>query len=126
MNTTLSVSKFEQISKKKSVTATTTAFCIDPSDIAELSSQVWLSDRHIDAGLILIKERFPNVGGLRSTFDAVVIAKTEKKYVQIHHIDLNHWITSAFVNGAIMVRYCYQLFYVIHKLVFFLFISTDL
>lgn len=91
-----------QISRKK--TEASNEMCITPLDISELSSQMWLSDKHINAGTVLLRKHFPNVNGLRSTFDKVIVAKTDTKHVQIHHVDGNHWITSVFMNGSIMVR----------------------
>jgi len=68
-------------------------------DIRALNGNGWLNDRHMTYGSSLLKGLFPDVEGLNDTVlqqstTAVVTARAQK-YVQIFHVNGNHWITAS-------------------------------
>ena len=66
----------------------------------EISDGKWLSDLHINASQGLIKDTSPYVGGLLDTglgvYNQFPIERGE--FVQILHIDGNHWVTISTVG----------------------------
>ena len=62
----------------------------------------WLSDLHVNSAYQLIKKNCPNVWG----FQDVVLQQTLKwdpvsDFVQIFHVNVNHWITEARVSSSL-------------------------
>ena len=73
-------------------------------DIRALNGTGWLNDRHMTYGSSLLKAVFPDVEGLHDTVlqqsaTAAVTARG-RKYVQVFHVNGNHWITASNINTA--------------------------
>ena len=70
------------------------------------TSNDWLSDKHINASQCIMKSQFPNLEGFMDTL-LVSCGKVrnpiEKDGVQIHNLNIKHWVMSAFMNGTLTV-----------------------
>ena len=70
------------------------------------TSNGWLSDKHINASQFIMKSQFPNFEGFMDTL-LVSCGKVrnpiEKDGVQIHNLNIKHWVMSAFMNGTLTV-----------------------
>ena len=67
---------------------------------------MWLSAAHIEASMTLLKQSFPEMSGLQSTFCAVSSIRKfsfqPEESIQIHHDqDRSHWVTSCYVGGEV-------------------------
>ncbi len=61
----------------------------------------WLTDKHINAASVLIKEEFPKLHGLQDTlllqrFDQY--ESEDSQFVQIIHVYGNHWLCMAIIG----------------------------
>ena len=68
------------------------------SDIDKLSTTNWLNDKHMNAASCLLKTINPSVNGLQDT----VLRKYKEvsgDYLQIFHVDQNHWITVSTIGA---------------------------
>ena len=65
-----------------------------------LDHSEWLNDNHITCAQNLLKELFPEFGGLESTIkqQAGALKPLPLQGLQISHIDGNHWIAAPTVN----------------------------
>ena len=66
-----------------------------------LMSGEWLNDKHINAAQQLLKERYPIISGFQDT--TLQLTRTYhiqkgKIFVQILHVNHNHWVTISTVN----------------------------
>ncbi len=59
-----------------------------------------LTDMHVNAFQVLLKEKFPRVRGLFLTFAPSSVGGWTDNYIQILHCNGNHWITVSTVNCA--------------------------
>ena len=71
-----------------------------------LTSNGWLSDKHINASQFIMKSQFPSLEGFVDTL-LVSCGKVrnpiEKSGIQIHNLNIKHWVMSAFMNGTLTV-----------------------
>ena len=72
-------------------------------DREKLRRGVWLNAAHTEASMTLIKQSFPEMSGLQSTFYAVSsirkFSSQPEGSIQIHHDqDRSHWATSCYVG----------------------------
>ena len=62
-----------------------------------------VEDVHIYLAQQLIQRQFPSIGGLQSTLlrqnDGFIPVRRTQKYLQIHHVTGNHWVTTSFQGG---------------------------
>lgn len=76
----------------------------------------WLSDKHIQVAQLLIKQQFPGLAGLQPPSCLVINSieedgilcelefnETPAMGLQVHLVNSNHWILSAFSEGKIQV-----------------------
>ena len=71
----------------------------EPGILAEdreiLEGEGWLSDRLVDAGQKLIKQRFPHVGGFQCSClgQRLRFKVPSTQFVQVLHTGADHWVT---------------------------------
>lgn len=75
-------------------------FITNHAEIDILTTSDWLSDTHINAASFLIKSTQPDTDGLQD----VLLQKTfqcpkNKTYIQIFHVNNNHWLTASNINA---------------------------
>jgi hypothetical protein len=71
-----------------------------------LTPNGWLSDKHIYASQCIMKSQFPNLEGFMDTLlvSCGKVTNTIKKDgIQIHNLNIKHWVMSAFINGTLTV-----------------------
>ena len=72
---------------------------LDQCDIDELSTNAWLSDKHINAAHYLLKSIDSTIGGFQDTVKEESWKPVTGKYVQIFHVNDNHWITVSTIQA---------------------------
>ena len=61
-----------------------------------------LNDNHINAAQLLIKQSFPELGGLQNTFSKIPLEHSATSMVvQIIHVNNNHWAALSSFNNSI-------------------------
>ena len=74
----------------------TTPSLLSHTDADLINKGEWLSDRHMTAANILLRERFPHVAGLMDTLLQYrnEYAHPTHEYVQIFNVGNSHWIAA--------------------------------
>ncbi len=72
-----------------------------------IKSGDWLSTDIMDASNKIVRENFPDIKGLQSTFRAVSkhrFTPQTQGSIQLHHSqEARHWVTSCYLDGEVMV-----------------------
>lgn len=70
-------------------------------DLHQLHSKEWLSDRHMNAAIALIKESHPEVVGLQDVLlqQRKSWKPTGEDYIQIFQVNNNHWLTTSTIGS---------------------------
>ena len=67
----------------------------------------WLTDLHISSACELLQGQFPTVAGFQDPIKGQNLSfkRIDGPYVQIIHIDGNHWVTLAGIHGSLVKIY---------------------
>ncbi|XP_028417456.1 uncharacterized protein LOC114541851 [Dendronephthya gigantea] len=71
-----------------------------------LTPNGWLSDNHIYACQFIMKSQFPHLEGFIDTLlvsCGKVRNQIKRDGIQIHNLNIKHWVMSAFMNGTLTV-----------------------
>lgn len=63
-----------------------------------LNQDKWLNDNHVSCAIILLKQQFPDFGGLAFTLKQQSLKPIESQSLQILLIYGNHWVAASTVN----------------------------
>ena len=76
-------------------------------EISRVCSQQMLTDRHFNAASMMLQRRFPEVRGLQHTVlgHNLSFRVIEPPFVQILHVDNNHWMTVICIEDTLVKMY---------------------
>ena len=76
-------------------------------EISRLCSQQMLTDWHINAASMMLQRQFPEVRGLQHTVlgQNLSFRVIEPPFVQILHVDNNHWMTIICIEDTLVKMY---------------------
>ena len=80
---------------------------LSQDEISRVCSQQMLTDRHINAASMMLQRQFPEVRGLQHTVlgQNLLFRVIEPPFVQILHVDNNHWMTIICIEDTLVKMY---------------------
>lgn len=76
-------------------------------DLASISQGKWLTDVHINAAQKVLLNQFPVIAGFQNTVKSQNLSfnRIVGPYIQITHVNGNHWVTLEGVHGSLVRVY---------------------
>lgn len=91
--------KSKKLSRKDEEKKPLQQYELTDAKIRDMKRKKWLSDEEMNAGMLLMKQQFPEIGGLNDTIlgiNAFFPKAREESWLQIIHDGINHWVLAAF------------------------------
>jgi len=73
-------------------------------DLSSIEKGEWLTDSHISAACDLLQGQFPETKGFQDPikWQNKSLERIDGPYVQIIHVNDNHWVTVAGIDGSLV------------------------